>query len=100
MSRRSEVRFLVILPFLLLGSTGCSLVTVLNKNLDAINRSTAVISANSDVVKESTRVSEEGVKSFQELKKPMEGLASLNPRLEAVAALDKLMVDVASLKQE
>ena len=46
----TAVRLVVVLAFL--SSTACSLTTVLNKNLDAINRSTAVISANSDVVKE------------------------------------------------
>src|SRR5215831_13363510 len=90
----------VILPLMFLSSTACSLTTVLNKNLEAINRSTAVIGANSDVVKESTRVSEEGVKSFQALRQPMESLASLNPRMEAVAALDRPMRDVAGLKPE
>src|SRR5580765_5995198 len=90
----------IALAVTILSSTACSLSTVLHKNLDAINASSAAITANNEVVKRSTSVSEEGIKSFQELKKPMESLSSLNPRLEAVAALDRPMVDVAALKPE
>src|SRR5262249_30282816 len=90
----------LIFALAVVGSMACSLPGLLRKNLDAINASTVAITANKDVVKESSRVTEQGIKTFQDLKAPMESVADLNPRLGAVAALDKPMVDVAALKPE
>lgn len=80
-----------------LSGAACSLPALLHKNLDAIQASTAAITSNNDVVKQSTRMSEEGIKSFEGLRAPMESVASLNPTLKAVAALDAPMTQVAGL---
>jgi hypothetical protein len=47
-----------------ISATACSLPMLLQKNLAAIEASTASITANSDVVKHSTSVTEEGIKRF------------------------------------
>ncbi len=80
-----------------LGSTACSLPMVLEKNLAAIQASTGAITANNEIVKRSTSVTEAGIKSFEGLKGPMEAVAGLNPTLESVAALDQPMMKVAGL---
>jgi hypothetical protein len=80
-----------------LSGVACSLPTLLRKNLHAIEASTDTITKNSDVVKHSTSVSEEGIKSFESLRGPMESMAKLEPTLKSVAALDGPMSRVAGL---
>jgi hypothetical protein len=80
-----------------LSGPACSLPTLLHKNLDAIRASTAAITSNNEVVKQSTRVSEDVIRSFEGLRAPMESVAGLNPTLKAVAALDAPMTQVAGL---
>lgn len=74
-----------------------SLPTLLGKNLDAIQASTAAISHNNDIVKDSTAVSEQGIKSFERLRQPMESMSGLAPTLQAVAALNQPLTEVAGL---
>src|SRR5919109_1427107 len=80
-----------------IASAACSLPTLLQRNLAAIEASTATISSNSDVVKQSTSVSERGIKSFEDLRGPMESVAGLAPSLKEVAALAGPMNAVAKL---
>jgi hypothetical protein len=87
----------VMVALAALGGAACSLPTLLRKNLHAIEASTDTINSNSDVVKHSTSVSEEGIKSFEGLRGPMESMAKLEPTLKSVAALDGPMSRVAGL---
>lgn len=80
-----------------LSASACSLPMLLQKNLAAIEASTATIAANNDVVKHSTNVTEQGIKSFEGLRGPMESVATLGPDLEEVAALNQPMRAVAKL---
>jgi hypothetical protein len=80
-----------------LGGAACSLPTLLQKNLKAIETSTATISKNNETVQASTRVSEEGIRSFERLRGPMESMAGLEPTLKSVAALDAPLVKVGEL---
>ena len=74
-----------------LSGAACSLPGLLQKNLKAIEASTVAITENKDTVERSTKVSEEGIKSFEGLRGPMESMAKLDPTLKAVAALDDPM---------
>lgn len=78
-------------------AAGCSLPSLLKRNLQAIEASTDGIAKNSEVVKHSTAVSEKGIESFEGLRAPMESMSKLDPTLKAVAALDKPMSRVADL---
>jgi len=87
----------VMVALAALSGAACSLPTLLRKNLHAIEASTDTINSNSEVVKHSTSVSEEGIKSFEGLRGPMESMARLEPTLKSVAALDGPMSRVAGL---
>ena len=80
-----------------LNGAACSLPSLLQRNLHAIEASTEIISKNSEVVKHSTAVSEKGIQSFEGLRGPMESMTKLDPTLKAVAALDEPMSRVAEL---
>jgi hypothetical protein len=87
----------VIAALACLVGVACSLPTLLQRNLKAIEASTTAITANNEIVRRSTSVSEEGIRSFEGLRSPMESMAGLKPTLQAVAALDDPMGRVAGL---
>jgi hypothetical protein len=65
-----------------LNATACSIPVLLQKNLAAIQASTATIAANNDVGKHSTGVTEQGIKSFEGLRGPINSVAPVGPHLE------------------
>jgi hypothetical protein len=83
------------------GAVGCSLATSINRNSDAIGKSTAAISSNTDTIAQSTKATGNLVPALQDvgkLQEPMKQVAALDPTMKSVAALSDPMTRVAALE--
>jgi hypothetical protein len=80
---------------------GCSLATSINRNSDAIGKSTSAISSNTDTIAKSTAATGNLVPALQDvgkLQEPMKQVAALDPTMKSVAALSDPMTRVAALE--
>jgi hypothetical protein len=83
------------------GAVGCSLATSINRNSDAIGKSTAAIASNTDTIAQSTKATGNLVPALQDvgkLQEPMKQVAALDPTMKSVAALNDPMNRVAGLE--
>ena len=82
-------------------TASCSLATSINRNSDAIGKSTAAISSNTDTIAQSTKATGDLVPALQDvgkLQEPMKAVAALDPTMKSVAALSDPMTRVAGLE--